>query len=395
MADGTLTAPDSVVMRARATCAPRAGPALRSQFAVLLCMGAGLALLSSCASRTPAVRPAATSPSEHRALIEGLLPRAIPDRSGWARDIDAGFAALGMDPDQENVCAVVAVIAQESGFRVDPIVPGLGAIAWKEIDARAERAGVPPLLVHTALQLRSPDGRSYGERIDAARTEKDLSDIYEDFIGAVPMGQRLFAGRNPIRTRGPMQVNIAFAEQYAAQRPYPYPVTSSIADEVFTRRGSVYFGIAHLLGYAAPYDAYLYRFADYNAGQFSSRNAAFQAAVSKASGVALLADGALLPHEGDSKDPGSTELAVLTLAGRLNLSDSAIHGALAQGRSKDFEGTRLYQRVFALAERVQGGPMPRELIPKIKLQGPKISRTLTTDWYAHRVNGRFEQCLSR
>jgi hypothetical protein len=310
-------------------------------------------------------------------------------------DIYAGFATQGIEPTNESVCAVDAVIEQESGFHVDPIVPGLGAIAWREIDARAERAGVPRMIVHTALQLKSPTGRSYSERIDAARTEKDLSDIYEDFIAAVPMGQRLFAGSNPIRTRGPMQVNIAFAEQYAALRPYPYPVKASIADEVFTRRGSVYFGIAHLLAYPASYDNYLYRFADYNAGQYSSRNAAFQSAVGIASGLPLTTDGALLPRDGDAKDPGSTELAVRALSQRLNIGEAAIHSALEQGRTPDFERTTLYQRVFALAERVAGHPLPRASVPRIKLQGPKISRNLTTEWYAQRVNGRFERCLTR
>ena len=61
----------------------------------------------------------------------------------------------------------------------------------------------------------------------------------------MPLGRSLFASWNPIRTRGPMQVNVAFAEQFASERPYPYPVKVSIADEVFTRRGSVYFGTAH------------------------------------------------------------------------------------------------------------------------------------------------------
>ncbi|MGC5204340.1 DUF1615 family protein, partial [Klebsiella pneumoniae] len=34
-------------------------------------------------------------------------------------------------------------------------------------------------------------------------------------------------------------------------------------------------------------------------------------------------------------------------------------------------------------------------LPRIKLQGPKISRNLTTEWYARRVDGRFQQCLKR
>ena len=325
-------------------------------------------------------------------MIERSLPRTASDRSGWAGDMYAAITVLGIDPTRENVCAVTAVIEQESGFRVDPVIPGLPAIAWREIDSRAARAGVPRLIVHAALQLKSPTGRSYSDRIDGARTEKDLSDIYEDFIGAVPLGPTLFAERNPIRTRGPMQVNVAFAEQYAAARPYPYPVKSSIADEVFTRRGSLYFGTAHLLAYQAPYDACLYRFADFNAGQYASRNAAFQRAVSSASGIPVVPDGALLPHGGDVKAPGSTELAVRALGKRLNMGDSAIHSALEQSKGPDFEQTQLYRGIFALAERAEGQPPPRASLPRIQLHGPKIARSLTTEWYARRVDQRFKRC---
>jgi hypothetical protein len=243
------------------------------------------------------------------------------------------------------------------------------------------------------LGLRSSTGRTYSERIDAARTEKDLSDIYEDFIGSVPLGRRLFADWNPIRTRGPMQVNVAYADQYAGVRPYPYPVKVSVADELFTRRGSVYFGIAHLLAYQPPYDEYLYRFADFNAGQYASRNAAFQNAVSKASGIPLVTDGALLSHE--SSGVGDTEQALRALEVRLNLNSGEIHAALEQGKTHEFERTRLYERVFSLAERVAKRPLPRAVVPSIKLHGPKLSRTLTTSWYAHRVEGRFEGCLGK
>jgi len=353
---------------------------------------AAVALLTSCASERPP-GGAVLSPAQARALIDASLPRSVSDREGWVSDIYAGFTVQSLEVTHENVCAVVAVIEQESNFRVNPAVPGLGPIAWREIDGRAQHAGVPLMIVHAALQLRSPTGRTYSERIDAARTEKDLSDIFEDFIGSVPLGRTLFANLNPIRTRGPMQVNIAFAESYASTRPYPYQVKGSIADEVFTRRGSVYFGIAHLLAYQPPYNDYLYRFADFNAGQYASRNAAFQNAVSQASGIRLLTDGALLPHESGAQGAGSTELALRALAGRLELSEGAIHSALEKGKSKDFEHTQLYERVFALAEQVAKRPLPRELVPAIKLQGPKLSRNLSTSWYAHRVDGRFERCL--
>lgn len=362
---------------------------------VPLCLrGMSLAVLflAGCASQHRTA-PAAIDALEARAAIDHSLPRTLPDRAGWTTDLYAAFTVLGIAPSHENICAVVAVIEQESGFRVDPVIPHLPAIAWQEIDARAAHARVPRLVVHGVLQLKSPTGRSYGERIDHARTERELSDIYEDFIAAVPLGRTLFTDRNPIRTRGPMQVHIVFAEQFVASHQYPYPVQVSIADEVFTRRGGVYFGVAHLLAYTAPYDAYLYRFADFNAGQYASRDAAFQRAISYASGIPLTADGSLLPPDNEGRATGATELAARSLAARLGLSDTTIHEALAQGRKPEFERSRLYQQSFALAEQAERTTLPRAAIPQIDLHGPKITRKLTTEWYANRVDQRFEQCL--
>jgi hypothetical protein len=312
--------------------------------------------LSACAVD----RDESASPARARgahAIIDRALPREIPERAGWAQDLYADFTALGLPPTRENVCAVVAVIAQESNFQTDPVIPHLGAIAAREIDARAGRAGIPLSLVHAVLQLNSSTGQTYRKRIDAARTEKELSDIYEDFIGRVPLGTRLFADHNPIRTRGPMQVNIAFAERYADAKPYPYPVRVSIADEVFTRRGSLYFGIAHLLDYSAPYDRYLFRFADFNAGQYASRNAAFQSALARLAKTSVPADGALLP--GDARNapaPGPTESALHRLEKSLRLDDDEIHAALDQGRTQAFESSALYRRLFALADQAAGTP---------------------------------------
>ncbi|AKJ29841.1 DUF1615 domain-containing protein [Caldimonas brevitalea] len=354
------------------------------------------AVLVGCASGDRSAAPAPLPPADARALIVSLLPPATPDRTGWATDIHAAFSALQIDTTPEHVCAALAVIEQESTFRVDPPVPRLPDITWQEIDRRAERLGVPRLVVRAALQLSSPDGRSYAERIDAARTEKDLSRLFEDFIGMVPLGRRLFGGYNPVRTGGPMQVSIAFAEQQADDNPYPYPAADGIRAEVFTRRGGLYFGIAHLLDYPAAYDRPLYRFADFNAGRYASRNAAFQQALSTVTGIPLALDGDLVRHDddGDGK-PGATESAALSLAERLDLSPGAVRDALAQGGGAGFGETRLYRRVFELAERQQGKALPRAVVPRIKLQSPKIQRKLTTEWFATRVDERYKRCLAR
>jgi hypothetical protein len=341
------------------------------------------------------MEPPRPSMEQPRELIDRSLPRTVTDRAGWTADLYSAFTLLAVPPTQQNVCAVVAVIEQESGFRVDPVVPGLPKIAWREIDDRAARAGVPRVLVHGVLKLESPTGKSYAERLDHAGTEKQLSDIYEDLIATVPMGRTLFADRNPIRTRGPMQVHVAFAEDFSRSRPYPYPVKASIADEVFTRRGGVYFGVAHLLDYAAPYDRYLYRFADFNAGQYASRNAAFQRALGSAAHRPLVADGALLAHDGSPDVPGATEAALRSLGPRLPAGDADIHRALTEAKSADLERNFIYERVFSLAEHAQNRILPRAAVPRIVLHGPKIKRRLTTEWYADRVNERFERCLNR
>ena len=109
----------------------------------------------------------------------------------------------------------------------------------------------------------------------------------------------------------------------------------------------------------------------------------------------LVPDGALLAHDGDASEPGSTEMALGTLADRLSMTQGAIHTALEQARSEDFQNSALYGRVFALAERTSGHPLAVATVPQINLQGPKITRSLTTAWYAHRVDDRLNRCLAR
>jgi hypothetical protein len=272
-------------------------------------------------------------------------------------------------------------------------VPNIGKVAHEEILRRAAAHHVPAFVVDTALKLKSPNGVAYRDRIAKARTEKDLSDTFEDFIGSVPLGRTLFGSLNPVHTAGPMQVSIAFAQ--AHEDGYPYPMSGSVRDEVFSRRGGVWFGTRHLLGYPTHYDAPIYRFADFNAGWYASRNAAFQAALSKVSGIPLALDGDLLVPDADLDSPGTTERAVRSLGNRLGLDDRAIRQALEKGETLDFERTEVYRQVFALAERTAGRALPRAALPGIKLESPKITRNLTTAWFADRVDGRWRRCMAK
>ena len=353
------------------------------------------ALLAACGSsllRAPEVPP---DPDATRAQIASLLPASVGNRSDWAADLYSALEALKIEPSTRNVCAVLAVSEQESGYQVNPAVPNLPAIARREIDAKAAKLHIPRFAVGAALELRSPDGRSYRERIEAARTEKALNDIYEDFLGQVPLGRRLFEGYNPVRTAGPMQVSVAFAEAHARERKYPFPMPGSLRDELFTRRGGLYFGAAHLLDYPAEYEAMIYRFADFNAGHYASRNAAFQEALTLASGRKLALDGDLLIDGGSDSQASETELAARSLGARLGLSEREIHRDLARGEDAEFAKTRLHATVFGLAEARAKRTLPRARLPQIRLEGPKITRKLTTEWFARRVDERYSRCLAR
>ncbi|MBE7416503.1 MAG: DUF1615 domain-containing protein [Ideonella sp.] len=371
------------------------GPLLRARGAARVWLAiAGSATLSACSLPGRIEEPAGLGPTEARAAILRVLPASTTDRTGWATDIHAALSALELPSTPQNLCAVLAVTEQESSFQADPVVPGLPAIAWKEIDRRAESAGVPKFALRAALGLTSPDGRSYAQRIDAVKTERQLSEIFDDFVGMVPLGKTFLASRNPVRTGGPMQVSIAFAEAQVRSRDYPYPMAGSVRREVFTRRGGLYFGTAHLLAYDAPYDQLLYRYADFNAGRYASRNAAFQHAVAVASGLPVTPDGDLLPHAAGAPR-GETERAALTLAARLAMSETDIHRDLSRGDEARFSDSTLYERVFAYAERLDRRALPRAAMPKIDLKSPKFTRRLTTEWFANRVDERHRRCMAR
>ena len=340
-----------------------------------------------------ATAPVALNDQQVRELVIKLLPAKLQDKEGWAGDLQSAFKALQIQPTAEHFCAVTSVIEQESSFQADPVVPGLPAIIRREIEQRREKYSIPQTVVDWMLATNSRDGRSYNQRINGLKTEKELSDLIEEIVAQVPAGKKLFPNYNPVHTGGPMQVSVEFAESHARARPYPYHINGNLRNEVFTRRGGIYFGSAILLDYPAPYNDMIYRFADFNAGRYSCRNAAFQQALSRLSGKALASDGDLLRYKNGNiaPEPSSTLIALLAINKTLQMSEVEIQRDLRLEKLSTFSKSPLYNRLFALADRT--GTQPRVALPEIDLKSPKIQRKLTTLWFANRVNGRYNSCL--
>ncbi|MFP2408982.1 DUF1615 domain-containing protein [Enterobacter ludwigii] len=346
-------------------------------------------VLVGCAEKGAAPLKEGEKPVDVASVVRQKMPASVKDRNAWADALAKTFESQKIAPTEENICSVLAVAQQESMYQSDPVVPGLNKIAWKEIDRRAQSMHIPVFLVHTAFKITSPNGKSYSERLDTVKTEKQLSAIFDDFISMVPMGQTLFGSLNPVHTGGPMQVSIAFAEKHT--KGYPWKIDGTVRQEVFSLRGGLWFGTYHLLNYPANYSEPLYRFADFNAGWYASRNAAFQNAVSRASGVKLALDGDLIAY--GSSEAGTTERAVRKLSNRLGMSDSDIRHQLEKGDGLAFEKTDLYKKVFTLAEQKSEKTLPRAILPGIQLESPKITRNLTTAWFAKRVDDRRARCM--
>jgi len=326
------------------------------------------------------------------ALVNSLLAPELVDRSAWAEDIYTAFKSINIPVNKENVCAVLAEIEQESSFQAEPVVYGLKTIVRRELEAARQKYLIPRWVMERSFELKSPDGRSYKERIEALKTESDIDRLFEDMISEIPFGKKMFASYNPVRTGGPMQVSWDFAHEYVANRSYPYPIKNSLRNELFSRKGGLYFGVAYLLDYPTSYSSMLFRFADFNAGIYSSRNAAFQNAVSSLSKVRLVKDGDLLRYrEGVAlQDPSQTMRAILSVSARLNMDRTEIFHDLLLEKTSAFERSRLFKKIFTIA-----ASLPRELIPEIELRGPKLSRKLTTSMYVEQVARRYNKCLKK
>ena len=356
--------------------------------------GAGLLALalSACGPQ-----PAAPPPELSVAQMHRLMRHATPHRTidaGWARDMRVAFAGLDLRATRQNVCAAIAVVAQESGFVADPEVPGLADITLGKLQQISQNPAASAA-INVRLRQQAANGRSFHDNLRAIRTERDLEHWYQAFTAAHLTGPLLrLAGKDVdtlISTLGSMQVSVAFARDFAREHDIPEP---DIRARLYSRAGGLFYGIAHLLKYEFHYADWRHLFADYNAGHHASRNAGFQRMVSALSGQRLAPDGDLLSYAEGAAAPSATYRAVLAALARHGVAadPQAVLRDLRQEKRAALFDTATYRQIAAL-HRQRTGYAITEAMPQIRLQSDKIQRRLTTEWFAGRVDTRYRQCL--
>ncbi len=357
--------------------------------------------------------PAATSPAPETLDVETAAARLAPrveDREGWARDVLAAFARIGRPPAAADVCLVFAVIDGTSGFtpgvRLDRTVPF-------DFSARLERTYGAAVARVTSLLLRLPDpasGRPFAERFAAARTEAAFDAAFLDLLAAlrarVPAlyatAERLAARRglslldlDPVHTLGPMQVSL----RWAAASPDGAGVPPlELRARLHSRAGGIDFGVARLFAGGAAYDDVDYRIADYNAGLFASRNAAFQELVARLAGEPLALDGDLLRYDArGSPEPDSATLGLLRkIAPGLDppLDAARLRLDLANEKSLSLELTVTWRAVRSRAARALGGEPRYARLPHLRVRGPKQRASFSVREWVRFTRSAYDRCLS-
>jgi hypothetical protein len=366
---------------------------------------------------TAAAPPPTISVEAVTQLIKGAEPSA-KDPKAWAADILAVLNIHRLAQNRENACSIIAIVDQESGFVANPAVPNLGKMSEKAVVEKLSKLSFLGSQAENFLNKFPNPQNSFMQRIRTAKNERDLDLAYRDLIQGIEdyakqyklsilfnngFASDFIEGRNEIDTIGSMQVSVNFAMQYEMEQRNGKSLSLKeiyqVRDRLYTRQGGLYYGSLLLLGYPTGYDKKIYRFADFNAGRYSSRNAAVQYMVNILSGKKLVTDGDLMIYDSDGRvaaTASSTELAIreLSKTGGLNLNETQIRRDLMKEKSLAFNDTTTYKTLIAAYRIKKKTYPPYAIVPGITLHSEKTSHILTTNKYANTVYGRYQQCMS-
>lgn len=352
--------------------------------------------------------------------IKHLIPPRVHDRESWAKDMNDIMDSLKIEKNKENVCSIIAIVDQESSFVANPQVPGLGREAVAAVNTRLQTKfsdklgttiGTP--IAHyfeQVLKTQPTPEDNYLKQLSKVKTERDIDLLYRQIFdymskhyhvsaltGAAKLvGQDIGERMNPITTLGSMQVSI----QYAQDHQKDHMSVNDLRDDLYTQYGGLYYGIHRLMMYSNQYDKPIYRFADYNSGMYSSRNASVQKALNVLTGSELSLDGDLLQYDKNDNVQAvqsSTELTFINLftQKKVIITPQQLRSDLKTEKTIDFEKTQTYLTLTKLYKDQTGKEMPYAVMPQVIITGPKLSQDYNTNWYATRVNGRFESCMHR
>jgi Protein of unknown function (DUF1615) len=355
---------------------------------------------------TTAILAATITSTETTRLIRNA-EKSVIDPQGWAIDLHDVLATHDLEQSKENICAAIAIIDQESGFVADPTVAGLGRISESALRDKLKSIPLGGGIALNWLENNPTPQASFLTRIRNAKTERDLDLAYRSLVAHAGeksgletvarfgVFNRLIEERNEIDTAGSMQVSVKFAIDMAKRRrwlPMMLDDVYAVRDQLYTRHGGMYYGVPQLLSYDTGYPRKVFRFADFNAGRYASRNAAIQMITAKLTSEKLDLDGDLLSYDKNGK-PLSRQTAS-ERAIQKALGKNTVRADLLLEKQKNFDQSETFKALHAAYRAKTGKSAPFAIIPEINLTSPKIRRLMTTRIFAETVDKRYQACMT-
>ena len=370
----------------------------------------GLALaglvLAGCAKKRPPPKNAGLSVER----VARFVRSDVADKRGWALDVRDALRAVGRPVRPSTVCQVFAIIEQESGYVADPAVPGLGKVVSGELDELFGKLGPVGAPVRRALLDHVGPGasQSFEARLKGLRTEREADLLYREIVdfhrarhptiarAMDVLAPNLVERHNPITTAGSMQVKV----DWSLARPESEDLSAErLRDLLYTRRGGVMYGTARLMDYPADYDSPIYRFADFNAGPYASRNAELQAIIAELSGRGLALDGDLLIYDKKGRparaDSNTLQAVLAVAAGIEGLSERQVRRDLRLEKQAELDQTETIKALRRAWKQRHGKRPAKARVPEVELDSPKMKSGRTTRWFAENVMRRYEACRKR
>ena len=368
-------------------------------------------------------RPCLTRGQARRARAVLFRNRIRPNPDEWIQDLNEVMFELKTDCASDDfLLLAVTTIQMESNVHVDPPV---GNANLEELYAnRLKSFRREHLLEAAALNLSGLDEQlrvklRKDTRKGKVRTEADLDryvltdlrpwllrTLQDDYhllesLAALVVGR---AVPDPVHTIGPMQVDVDKAYRNALKRGEPVPSVQAMKTwlldpQTALKRGLkegvylLHLSYQHYVPRMERDNAVLFSGADFNAGEFSSRNAAFQEQVSILTGRKLVLDGDLLLYLGGVPDAAhsKTENGVLDLL-QTQMTPDQIRRDLLLEKEPGFGDTRTAKAVCALFQNRRKMPCAPARLP-VGAANPtaenKWGMTLTPANYAYGYVKRF------
>ncbi|MFW2178479.1 MULTISPECIES: DUF1615 family protein [unclassified Moraxella] len=339
--------------------------------------------------------------------IATLLPPRNQDKTAWATDIHDIFNTLKIERNAPNLCSAIAIIDQESNFKADPPVANLGKTSLTELNAKLDEKLGNMLAGYFRNMLKNEPTpqNSFEKQILKVHTEQQLDKLYHQmfeyfsqkyYTNKITNLTKIVGGDiaeklDPITTLGSMQVHIDYARNHQRLSGN----NEELRRDLYSQYGGLYYGIHRLMLYQANYSDPIYRFADYNSGMYSSRNAGFQKMLAELTKQKIDLDGDLLNYNGNVQSQSEKALNGMAQQGLLALTARQIHSELSREKSQNFADTEIYHTISSLYKMKTGKEPIVAMMPQVVISGAKLSRDYDTNWYASAVNKRYLACMAK